>query len=134
MEDFVYEICVLTKQSQVQNWFKILQLNLCQSKLIDLNQMDSQRQNDAFKISVELKNYNKILNRESTTKTFIASTLLKKWVKSICSSRSYFFFNSTPAKNTHFWVKSLLRVSSDLSYRYTIETRVLTAQIWFSEV
>ena len=39
------------------------------------------------------------------------------------------FFNSTPAKNTNFQVKLLLCVSSHLSYRYTIETRVLTATI-----
>ena len=43
------------------------------------------------------------------------------------------FFNLTPAKNTNFWVKLLLCVSSDLSYRYTIETRVLAAHIWFSD-
>ena len=43
------------------------------------------------------------------------------------------FFFSTPAKNTNFWVKLLLCVSSDLSYRYTIETQILTAHVWFSD-
>ena len=45
------------------------------------------------------------------------------------SSQAGFFFNSTPAKNTNFEVKLLLCVSSDLSYKYTIETRVLKAHI-----
>ena len=49
------------------------------------------------------------------------------------SQAGVFFFNSTPAKDTNFWVKLLLCVSSDLSYRYTIETRVHTAHIWFPD-
>ena len=49
------------------------------------------------------------------------------------SQAGVIFFNSTPAKYTNFCVKLLLCVSSDLSFRYTIETRVLTADIWFSD-
>ena len=49
------------------------------------------------------------------------------------SQAGVIFFNSSPAKNTNFWVKLLLCVSSDLSNRYTIETRVLTDHMWFSD-
>ena len=47
-------------------------------------------------------------------------------------ARVYFFFNSTLAQNTSVWVKYTFCVSSKLSCRYTIDTRVFTAHLRFS--
>ena len=42
------------------------------------------------------------------------------------------FFNSTPAKSKNIWLKLSFYVSSNSKCRYTINTRVFTAHLWFS--
>ena len=47
-------------------------------------------------------------------------------------SSKRFFFNSTPSKNTSFWAKKSFCISLNFNCRYTIDTRVFTAHLWYS--
>ena len=49
----------------------------------------------------------------------------------ILLKQEFIFFNSIPAKNTSVWVKFTFCISANMSYTYTIDTRVFTPPIWF---